>query len=264
MSNSFRSDPPGKHTATDRQLYRWGGVAGLAGVISMVGAFVVVVVLGLPDASDVETLQDFENIEAGRNAEHFLYLVALVLFALHAFTLRRLLEAAHLAATLFATVITSFGLVIMAASSLLHVSTSPLSDLYADADASAADRQAIEYAWHGAQSVFDTMLTTGVFLVPIGIVLFGVAMRDASIMGPRLAWITIGLGAGGVIGATIAVVVPGSAFSAGSVLAIAAFNIGSGWRMLEIGRANGDLTAEPDTPDSTRVAPATGARGGAR
>lgn len=39
--------------------------------------------LGLPDASDPETLIDFADIEAGRVAEHFLYLGALILFAVH-------------------------------------------------------------------------------------------------------------------------------------------------------------------------------------
>ena len=46
----------------------------------------------------------------------------------------------------------------MAASSLLHVSTAPLAELYTDPDTAPEDLPAIEYAWHGAQSVFDTML----------------------------------------------------------------------------------------------------------
>lgn len=262
MSISSRPDPSTTHVAStprprstrsahdqDLQLYRWGGIAGLAGVISMLGALVVVGVLGLPDASDVETLRDFADIEAGRNAEHFLYLGALILFALHAFVLNRVLRAAHPAAALFGTVTAAFGLVIMAASSLLHLSTSPLSDLYTAPDASSADRQAIEYAWHGAQSVFDTMLTTGVLLVPIGIVLLGVAMRAAPAFGPRLTWLTFALGVAGVIGATIAVIVPGSAFAAGGVLAIVVFNIGSGWHMLTLGRAESFVEdfASPNT-----------------
>ena len=116
----------------------------------------------MPDASDPETLTDFADIESGRTAEHFLYLGALILFALHVF---------------------------------------------------------VEYAWHGAQSVFDTMLATGVLLVPIG------------------------LGALGIIGATIAIVDPGSAFSAVSVLAIALFHLIAGWRTLKWGnRESIDLT----------------------
>lgn len=227
----------------DLQVYRWGGVAGLGGVISMLGAFVVVGAWGLPDASDVETLRDFADIKSGRIAEHVLYLGALVLFALHVVVLHRVLKTAHSAAALFGTVIAAFGLVIMAASSMLHLSTSPLADLYTGQDTSAEDRQMIEYAWHGAQSVFDTMLATGVLLVPIGIVLFGVAMRNAPTFGRRLTALTFGLGVVGTIGAAIAIVVPGSAFSAVGVLAIVAFHVGTGWRMLTLGRIEGhDLT----------------------
>ena len=56
------------------------------------------------------------------------------LFALHVFVLHRLLTPAHRPAALFGTVVAAFGLVIMAASSLLHVSTSPLAELYTAAD----------------------------------------------------------------------------------------------------------------------------------
>ncbi len=38
----------------------------------MLGAVAVVVAWGLPDASDVETLRDFADIESGRIAEHLL------------------------------------------------------------------------------------------------------------------------------------------------------------------------------------------------
>lgn len=234
----------------DRQLCRWGGVAGLAGAILMLGAGVVVGVLGLPDASDVETLTDFADIESGRIAEHFLYLGALMLFALHFLVLYRLLKTAHPAAALFGTASAEFGLAIMAASSLLHVATSPLADMYTDPDTPPEDLPAIEYAWHGAQSVFDTMLATGVLLVPIGIVLLGIAMWNSPAFSIRLTWLTLGLGTAGIVGAAIAVVNPGSGFAAASVLAIAAFHLSTGWRTFELGnRESTDPTDGQPTPD---------------
>ncbi|NNF55151.1 MAG: hypothetical protein HKN03_12005 [Acidimicrobiales bacterium] len=227
----------------DGQLYRWGGIAGLAGGILMLGAGLVVGALNLPDASDPETLIDFANIESGRIAEHFLYLGALMLFALHISVLHRLLIPAHRPAALFGTVMAGFGLVILAASSLLHVATSPLADLYAASDTPPEDLAAIEYAWHGAQSVFDTMLATGVLLVPIGIVLFGVAMRAAPAFGSILTAVTVGLGSVGTICAAIAIVDPGSWLSAVSVLAIVAFHMSAGWRTWKLGtEENIDIT----------------------
>lgn len=223
------------HERAVHQLIRWGGVSGIAGVMALIGSVAVVVALDLPDASDVETLTDFANIESGRIAEHFLYLGALMLFALQVTVLYRLLRATHLAASLFGTVVAGIGYTIMAASSLLHVSTAPLAELYTAADTTPQDLRAIEYGWYGAQSVFDTMLTTGVLLVPMGIVLFGLAMWKNPAFGRGLTTLTIGLGMLGVVGGVIATVDPGSMFSAASVLAIGVFHLATGIRMLRPG-----------------------------
>lgn len=239
---------PATTSAQERELIRWGGIAGLAGVAAFIGTVVVVVGLGLPDASDPETLVDFADIEAGRIAEHLLYLGALILFALHLLVLRRLLEPAHPAAALFGTAVAEIGLVIMAASSILHVSTAPLADLYTASDTPPEDLVAIEYAWHGAQSVFDTMLATGVLLVPIGLVLIGLAMRRAPLFGPRLAALTMVLGVLGVVGATIEIIDTNSDLSAAAILAIVIFHLATGWRTLKLGNEGHiDLTeVEPE------------------
>ncbi len=233
-------DGPAPHSRRppDRQLILWGGTAGIGGAVLLIASAVVVGVMGLPDASDVETLTDFADIESGRIAEHFLYLGALMLFALHVAVLQRLLSTTHAAAALFGAVFAWFGLVIMAASSVLHVSTSPLADLYNAPDTTPEDLRAIEYAWHGTQSVFDTMLTTGALLVPIGIVLFGVAMQKTPAFGPRLGMVSIGLGVIGIIGAAIAVIDPGSMFLAAGVLAITVFHLAAGWRTRVMGSEN--------------------------
>lgn len=217
----------------DLQLRRWGAAAGLAGVVSLVGAVAVVIAMDLPDASDPETLIDFADIKSGRIAEHFFYLGAVVLFMLHVSVLRQVLGAGHAAAALFGGVVAGVGYVIMAASSLLHLSTSPLADLYTDAATPAEDQQMIEYAWHGAQSVFDTMLVTGVLLVPIGIGLLGVAMRTTPGFGIRFAVVSIVLGIAGTLGAATEVVFPESDASAAAVLIIAVFHLVVGWRTIE-------------------------------
>lgn len=216
----------------DRQLLRWGGIAGAAGAVSMFAALAVVTVLGLPDASEIETLTDYPDIAAGRTAEHFFYLGALVLFALHVLVLYRMLRPVHPAAALFGAATAEMGFGIMAASALLHVSTAPLSDLYQAAEE--GERAAIEAAWAGAQSVFDTMLTTGVLLVPIGLVLLGWAMRRFPAIASSITTLTIALGAVGVVGAVIAIVDPGSMFAALSVLGMTVVMLATGWQMLRV------------------------------
>jgi hypothetical protein len=107
--------------------------------------------------------------------------------------------------------------------------------------------------------VFDTMLATGVLLVPIGIVLLGIGMRRAPAFGPRFAMFTIALGTVGIIGAVIAVIEPGSMAAAGSVLAITLFHLSIGWRTLTLGNdATIDLTdmglAPTDQPSPSESA----------
>ncbi|MEO1059902.1 MAG: DUF4386 family protein [Actinomycetota bacterium] len=229
------SPGPTDAATQDRRLLRWGGVAGLGGVFLLLASVVVVLSFGLPDAADLETLTDFDDLEVGRIAEHFLYLGALVLFALHVVVLRRALHAADPAAALFGAVVALFGFVILAASSVLHVSTAALSDLYEDPSRSADGRESIEYAWAGAQSVFDTMLVTGLLLVPVGLALLGVAMRHAPGFGPRLATSCLVLGGLGFVGAAIETVDTSTDLSALSVLAMVAFSLIVGWRLLRLG-----------------------------
>lgn len=229
-------------TEQDRQLVRWGGIAGVGGALLLVASAVVVGGLGLPDASSVETLQDFANIESGRIAEHFLYLGSLMLMALHALVLYRILSRFHPAAALFGAATAAFGFVIMAGSSLLHLSTSPLADLYTAPGVGPEGLLAIEYAWYGAQSVFDTMLATGVLLVPIGIVLFGLAMRKAAAFGDGMTALALGLGTLGIVGASLGIIIPGSMWSAVGVLTIAVFHLSVGWKTLAMAK---EAVADP-------------------
>jgi hypothetical protein len=202
----------------------------------MIGAVAVVIGLGLPDASDVETLTDFADIETGRILEHFFYLGAVVMFALHALALGRLLARANPAAALFGNALAVFGYLVMAASAVLHVSTAPLAELYASPETPAADLPAIEYAWHGAQSVFDTMLATGLLLAPSGILLLGIAMMRAPEYGSRLGWLGVAMGTLGLAGAAVEVIEPDLEVSALSVLAIVVFHFAAGVRTLRLGR----------------------------
>ena len=243
---------PGSDQAGVRQLARWGGAAGLGGVVLMLSAFAVVIALDLPDASDSETLTDFADIETGRVFENLFYLGSVILFTLHLPVLYQLLKGAHWPAALFGTALSTIGLAVMAASSLLHVSTSPLADLYRDSDTPPEDLGAIEYAWHGAQSVFDSMLATGLLLVPVGMILLGVAMRRSREFGPRLAWLAVGLGVVGVVGTTVEIVDQSLEVSALSVLAIVVFHLVTGWRTLRLG-TSGDTSASAGDRGSVRT-----------
>ncbi len=95
------------------------------------------------------------------------------------------------------------------------------------------------------------MLATGVLLVPIGIVLLGIAMRKAPAFGSGLAMVAIGLGALGTIGAVIAIIDPGIGVLRDERLAIVVFNLVVGWRTWQPGTSETvDLTDTEPAPAS--------------
>jgi hypothetical protein len=110
----------------EERVLRWGGAAGVLGSVMLLGAFIVVGALGLPDTSDTASLVDFPDIETARIVENTLYLGALLLWTLHFIALRLALRRASLAPSLFGSALGIFGLVILAAGALLHVATGML------------------------------------------------------------------------------------------------------------------------------------------
>jgi hypothetical protein len=78
------------------------------------------------------------------------------------------------------------------------------------------------------------MLAAGVLLVPIGLTLLGLAMRRLPAFPSSIMWLTVGVGAAGVVGAVIAVLDPGSMLSAISVLGMTVVMLVTGWQMLRV------------------------------
>jgi hypothetical protein len=221
----------------EERVLRWGGAAGVLGSVMLLGAFIVVGALGLPDTSDTASLVDFPDIETARIVENTLYLGALLLWTLHFIALRLALRRASLAPSLFGSALGIFGLVILAAGALLHVATGMLSDLYHSSTATAADQATLVVAWQGAQSVLDTLFITGALVAPVGVLMLGTAMLRSSRFGPAVGWLSIVLGAGGVIGAAVGLVDPASAVPAASILGMVIFHLVVGWKSYR--RANG-------------------------
>jgi len=70
-------------------------------------------------------------------------------------------------------------------------------------------------------------------------------MLNAPAFGPRLAWLSIALGAVGAIGAAIEIVDPSLELSALSVLAIVVFHLAAGLRTLRLGRVGFTDVVDP-------------------
>lgn len=216
--------------AEEARVLRWGGAAGVLGSVMLLGAFIVVGVLGLPDTSDTASLVDFPDIETARIVENTLYLGALVLWTLHFVALGLALRRAGLAPSLFGSALGIFGLVMLAAGALLHVATGVLSDLYHSSSASAADRATLVLVWQGAQSVFDTLFITGAVVAPVGVLMLGTAMLRSERFGRAVGWLSIVLGAVGVVSAAVGLIDPASAVTAASILGMVVFHLVVGWK----------------------------------
>lgn len=218
------------HPVDRRPLLRGAGITGISGSLLMLAAFGVVGTLGLPDTSSVESLQRFPEIQQARVVENLLYLAAVVFWAVQHDLLHRLLSATGPVLTSAARTVGHLAVAALAASALLNLSTAPMSQIYRRAGE--ADRDGVVQAWTAAQAVMDAMLITGALLLPVTVVLFGVAMR--SLLGPVLGWSAVALGAAGGVGATLAAANGPSWFVAVSILGALVVHLAVGVRCIRL------------------------------
>jgi hypothetical protein len=193
---------------------------------------VVVGTLSLPDTSGAESLRRFPEIQQARVVENLLYLAAVVFWAVQHDLLHRLLSSTGPVLTSAARTVGLLAVAALAASALLNLSTAPMSQTYQQAGE--ADRDRVVQAWTAAQAVMDAMLITGALLLPVTVVLFGVALR--SLMGPALGWSAVALGAAGVVGATLAAANGPSSLAAVSILGALVFHLAVGVRCIRLSR----------------------------
>ncbi len=215
-----------------RPLLRGAGITGVSGSLLMLAAFVVVGTLGLPNPSSAESLQRFPDIQQARVVENLLYLAAVVFWAVQHDLLHRLLSSTGPVLTSAARTVGHLAVAALAASALLHLSTAPMSQAYQQDGE--ADRDGVVQAWTAAQAVMDALLITGALLLPVTVVLFGVASRR--LLGPVLGWSAVALGAAGVVGATLAAANGPSVLVAVSVLGALVFHLAVGVRCIRLSR----------------------------
>ncbi len=220
------------HPVDRRPLLRGAGITGITGSLLMLAAFAVVGTLGLPDPSSAESLQRFPEIQQGRVVENLLYLAAVVFWAVQHDLLHRLLSSTGPVLTSAARTVGLLAVAALAVSALLHLSTAPMSQTYQQAGE--ADRDGVVQAWAAAQAVMDAVLITGALLLPVTVVLFGVALR--SLMGPALGWSAVALGAAGVVGAILAAANGPSVLVAVSILGALVFHLAVGVRCIRLSR----------------------------
>ena len=93
------------------------------------------------------------------------------------------------------------------------------------------DRQAL---W----GINDSMLYVGFFVVPVGLILIGVAMRGAPAFGKGLGGAIVVIGGIGLVAAVLQMVDPASMIGMGSYFAILISYLVLGWKVYNLSKAS--------------------------
>jgi hypothetical protein len=150
--------------------------------------------------------------------------------------LYRALRRTSLAPTLFGSALGILGLVVIMVGALPHVAQAPLSDLYHAPGATPADQATLALLWQAIWGIFDAMLYVGFLVVPIGLILLGVAMLGAPAFGKGFGGVSMGLGGIGLVAAVLQMVDPASMVGALSFLGMILFFLVLGWKVYSLSR----------------------------
>lgn len=221
----------------EKTVLRWGGLAGILGSIIFVLVFAIVIVFVLPEpARTEEMVRRFPDVRAARTVENSLYLVVLLLYAIHVLALYRALRGTSLAPALFGSALSILGLGMLAAGALPHFFQARISDLYHAPEATPAEQESLVLMWEVSQSIFDTLLFTGLFIVPIGYIALGVAMFGAPGFGKGFGGMSVAFGVAGVVAASVILFGAPSEIAVVGVFVLIIFHAVMGWKLYSLSR----------------------------
>jgi hypothetical protein len=226
-------------TEQEKSVLRWGGLAGLLGGILFILTWVVVIAgpVGMEDPADLAGwVTRFPDIKAARVLENGIYLVALILEVALFLALYRALRRTSLAPALFGSVVGIVGLVAMVVSATPHIAHAPLSDLYHAPGATPADQATLALVWQATWGIFDAILYVGFFVVPVGLILLGVAMLGTPAFGKGYGGVSVVLGVVGLVAGVLQMADPSSMIGAASYFACLIFYFVLGWKVYSLGR----------------------------
>ena len=221
----------------EKSVLRWGGLAGIFGSISLILVMVFVAVAIGEGPDDLkEIVARFPDIHLLRVIENGVYLVGLLLAILLFLALFIALRKDSLAPALFGSALGIVGLVSMAISSTPHVGHHPLSELFQAAGTTPEAQEAIAIMWQGVWGIFYGPLYVGFFVVPLGIILIGVAMFAAPEFGKGISWMTVVIGALAFVAAIFQMIDPAGDIGAVSYIAPIIFYFVAGLKLYRLSK----------------------------
>jgi Domain of unknown function (DUF4386) len=222
---------PAQRHHEDSSVARWGGLAGISGSVLLVVVFAgVAIFVGPEPAGPAGPIGRFPEIRVARTVENGLYLAVLVLWVPLALALFRSLRRTRPASALFGSALNIFGLAVLAAGAIPHVVTSRLSDLYHADSATPDEKATLVLLWQANQGMFDALLLVGLLVMPVGVILLGLAMRRDPAFGKLAGNISVALGVVALAAATVMLADPLSTAAALSLFALIGFHLIAGWK----------------------------------
>jgi hypothetical protein len=239
---------------TDREapVLRWGGLAGIAGAILFILVFVIVGALVGTDSTPEAAIKRFPDVRPVRTVENGLYLLVLSLWAIHFVALVRALRHVSLAPALFGAVLGLVGLTVLAVGAIPHAASVAISDLYHASGVSPDEQATLVMVWQATQGIFNASLVSGLVILPMSVVMLGMAMLDAPTFGKRYGWFSVGLGGIGAAAAIALLVDPLSFVAVIGIFALIVFNLVVGWKVYGLSRVAVSSTAGRGEGAATR------------
>ena len=165
--------------------------------------------------------------------------MVLILWVTHFLALYRALRGTSLAPALFGSVVGIVGLGVLAAGALPHVATAPISDLYHAPGATPEDQATLVLLWQATEGIFDALLITGFFVLPIGLTALGVTMLGAPAFGKGFGGLSVALGMVGAVAASALLVDPLAVIPAAlGIFTLIIFHLVLGWKVYSLSRAS--------------------------
>ena len=228
-----------QNTAQEKSVLRWGGLAGLLGGILFMAVFAIVGFgpVGMEPVEPAGDVMRFPEIRTARIVENGLYLTVLVLWVIPFLALYRALRGTSLAPALFGSALGILGLVMLAAGALPHVTTDPIADLYHAPGATPEDQATLVLLQQATQGIFDALLITGLFILPIGLIALGIAMLGAPDFGKGFGGVSVALGVAGSVAACVLLVDPASPIAVVGVFALIVFHLVLGRKVYSLSRS---------------------------
>jgi hypothetical protein len=221
----------------EKNVLRWGGLAGvLGGIVFIVMMVTLLVLIQDPTAGPEELLRRFPDNRAVISLGESLYMLALILSVTLFLALYRALRETSLAPALFGTGLAFLGFAALATGALPNVAFAPIADLYHAPGATPGEQTTLVLMWQATQGIFNETDTAGFLLLMIGLIVLGVAMLQSPAFGKGFGVVSVVVGVVGVA-AIYVVAVDSLAFAPVVILTNVILPILFGWKVYRLSRA---------------------------